>query len=248
MPVIALQGLRGGTETTSLAAALAWALSELDETVLALDFSPANQLRMHFNTPLTLPRGWMRALLDGADWRSGAMRYRAGLDYLPFGQLSDAERRLFTAQMFDGQTDPRLRFWPQALTALKRDYRWLLLDVPAEESEFTRQTTALADRVILVTVADANCHLRLQQRPRDDRTLFLLNQFIPVSQAQQDLHHVWLDARAPLIPQLIHRDEALAEAPLAKQPLGEYRRQSLCADEVATLASWLLIHLGEKPL
>lgn len=46
-----------------------------------------------------------------------------------------------------------------------------------------------------------------------------------------------------LLPVVIHRDEALAEALAVKQPLGEYRPESLAADEVLTLANWCLINL-----
>lgn len=42
MPVLALQGVRGGIGTTSVTAALAWALQQLDESVLVIDFSPDN--------------------------------------------------------------------------------------------------------------------------------------------------------------------------------------------------------------
>lgn len=45
MPVIALQGIRGGIGTTSITAALAWALQQLGESVLVIDLSPDNLLR-----------------------------------------------------------------------------------------------------------------------------------------------------------------------------------------------------------
>ncbi len=69
MPIVAIQGLHGGVGATSLTAAIAWALNALGESVLAIDFSPANQLGCYFNTPVDEPRGWMRAWRDGVDWR-----------------------------------------------------------------------------------------------------------------------------------------------------------------------------------
>lgn len=75
MPVLALQGLRGGMGTTSVTAALAWALQQLGESVLAIDFTPDNLLRLHFNTPFELARGWARAEQDGGAWQEGALRY-----------------------------------------------------------------------------------------------------------------------------------------------------------------------------
>ena len=92
MPVIALQGLRGGMGTTSVTAALAWALQQLGESVLAIDFAPDNLLRLHFNMPFGLARGWARAEQDGGDWQQGAMRYCEKLDFLPFGRLTATER------------------------------------------------------------------------------------------------------------------------------------------------------------
>ncbi len=88
MPVIALQGLRGGMGTTSVTAALAWALQQLGESVLAIDFTPDNLLRLHFNTPFELARGWARAEQDGGGWQEGALRYCENLDFLPFGRLN----------------------------------------------------------------------------------------------------------------------------------------------------------------
>lgn len=63
MAVIALQGLRGGVGTTSITAALAWGLQQLGESVLVIDMTPANLLRMHFNTDFAHSQGWARAEL-----------------------------------------------------------------------------------------------------------------------------------------------------------------------------------------
>ncbi|HAT0787820.1 TPA: cell division protein, partial [Salmonella enterica subsp. enterica serovar Typhimurium] len=49
MAILGLQGVRGGVGTTSLTAALAWALQILGENVLVIDASPDNLLRMSFN-------------------------------------------------------------------------------------------------------------------------------------------------------------------------------------------------------
>ncbi len=47
---------------------------------------------------------------------------------------------------------------------------------------------------------------------------------------------------APLLPgSESHRDEAMAEHGV-EQPLGEYRNDSLAAEEVLTLANWCLLH------
>ncbi|MFI8416126.1 cellulose biosynthesis protein BcsQ [Serratia sp. NPDC078593] len=240
MPVIALQGIRGGTGTTSITAALAWALQQLGESVLAIDFSPENLLRLHFNTPFTQARGWARAEQDGIDWREGAMRYGEKLDFLPFGQLNPSEREKYLSL-----AQPSAPPWKSKLEQLQQraQYRWILLDVPAGDDALTRQILDAADQVFLLLTPDVNCQVRLHQQPLPTGCRFLVNQYSAASQLQQDLHQLWLTTLNGLLPMIIHRDEAVAEAMAVKQPLGEYRPQSQAADEVLTLASWCLIHL-----
>lgn len=241
MPVIAFQGLRGGAGTTSLVAGLSWALHTLGESVIAIDMSPDNQLRMHFNTASEHPRGWLRTALDRQPWQQSALRYAPELDFIPFGQLGDDELMAFVSQPLAHQDG-----WATQLATLKQTYRWVLLDVPAGTTPWTRALLALADRTISVMVPDANCHIRLHQQRFTADNLFLLNQFFPVSRSQQDLHQLWLATLQNLIPLTIHRDEAVAEALLRKQPFNEYRPQSLAAEEMTTFASWALIHLTEQ--
>ncbi|MBJ2066295.1 cellulose biosynthesis protein BcsQ [Serratia odorifera] len=239
MPVIALQGIRGGIGATSITAALAWALQQLGEATLAIDASSDNLLRLHFNTPFALARGWARAELDGTDWRQGAMRYCEKLDFLPFGQLDATERQ----QQSQNLAIP----WAQRLEQLRHSarHRWILLDVPAIDNAQTRQALSAADRVFVLLTPDANCHARLHQQALPANGHFLINHYSSVSQLQQDLHQLWLQTLNGLLPMVIHRDEALAEAMAMKQPLGEYRPDSLAADEVLTLANWCLLHLQD---
>lgn len=242
MPVIALQGVRGGIGATSITAALAWALQELGEPVLAIDLSPDNLLRLHFNTPFDLNRGWARAQLEGDDWQQGAMRYCNMLDFLPFGHLTQLEQRELQQQ--NRETPQR---WPDFLARLRASghYRWILLDTPAGSDPLLEQQLAMADRVFVVLNPDANCHARLHQQPMPEGCHFLINNYVSTSSLQQDLHQLWLQTLVNLLPVMIHRDEALAEALAVKQPLGEYRSESLAADEVLTLANWCLLNLQE---
>ncbi|CBY29411.1 TPA: cellulose biosynthesis protein BcsQ [Yersinia enterocolitica] len=245
MPVLALQGIRGGIGTTSVIAALAWALQQLDESVLVIDFSPDNLLRLHFNMHFEQSRGWVRAEVDGEGWQQGAMRYTEKLDLLPFGQLTQAENEQLSASL---QQHPRQ--WQENLSRLlaNASYRWILLDIPAGDSAFTRQALALADQTLILIHADASCHIRLHQQNLPASCHFLLNQFSASSRLQQDLHQLWLQSLNSLLPIFIHRDEAMAEALAAKQPLGEYSAQSLAAEEMMTLANWCLINAAESGL
>ncbi|WP_410013152.1 cellulose biosynthesis protein BcsQ [Sodalis sp. C49] len=239
MPVIALRGIRGATGTTSVAAGLSWALAQLGENVLAIDFSPDNLLRLHFAMPFSAPRGWASAVQAGAGWQHGAMRYSQLLDFLPFGRLADG------TQALDSLTD-----WRENIAQLKSlsAYHWIVLDVPAGESALATQAVSLADGVFTLLQADAQCHVRLHQQSLPRHAHYVVNQFVPASALQQDLLLLWQQSLPNLLPVVLHRDEAMAESLAALQPVGAFMPHSKISQELTTLANWCLIHLrnGEQ--
>ncbi|EAW8145243.1 cellulose biosynthesis protein BcsQ [Salmonella enterica subsp. enterica] len=243
MAILGLQGVRGGVGTTSLTAALAWALQILGENVLVIDASPDNLLRMSFNVDFVHQGGWARSLLDGQDWRDAGLRYTSQLDLLPFGQLTAKERENPQAwQETLGEIG-------SAIQALKASgcYSWILLDLPYGASPLTRQLVNLCDHTLAIAQVDANCHIRLHQQALPAGAHILINDLRIGSQLQDDLYQVWLQSQRRLLPIVIHRDEAMAECMASKQPLGEYRSDSLAAEEVLTLANWCLLHdAGDK--
>lgn len=238
MPQIALQGVRGGVGTTSLCAGLGWALAALGERVLLIDGSPVSQLGMHFNLPAQQENGWMKALCEGGDWQHSALCYPHGPDLLPHGVLSHQHSLTITRQN-ESVAAPLL----QVLPDLQARYQWIIFDLPADSLPWHETLYQQLDGIICVIQPDANCHLRLSQRRFPARTRFVINQFNANSRLQQDLHQLWMASLAQLIPLLIHRDEALAEALMMKQPVGEYRPHALASEEIITLANWLLLNL-----
>ncbi|ELR4293017.1 cellulose biosynthesis protein BcsQ [Salmonella enterica] len=243
MAILGLQGVRGGVGTTSLTAALAWALQILGENVLVIDASPDNLLRMSFNVDFVHQGGWARSLLDGQDWRDAGLRYTSQLDLLPFGQLTAQERENPQAWQ---ETLGEIGSAIQALKASGR-YSWILLDLPYGALPLTRQLVSLCDHTLAIAQVDANCHIRLHQQALPAGAYILINDLRIGSQLQDDLYQVWLQSQRRLLPIVIHRDEAMAECIASKQPLGEYRSDSLAAEEVLTLANWCLLHdAGDK--
>ncbi|EBY8968712.1 cellulose biosynthesis protein BcsQ [Salmonella enterica subsp. enterica serovar Java] len=243
MAILGLQGVRGGVGTTSLTAALAWALQILGENVLVIDASPDNLLRMSFNVDFVHQGGWARSLLDGQDWRDAGLRYTSQLDLLPFGQLTAQE--LENPQAWQ-ETLGEIGSAIQALKASGR-YSWILLDLPYGASPLTGQLVSLCDHTLAIAQVDANCHIRLHQQALPAGAHILINDLRIGSQLQDDLYQVWLQSQRRLLPIVIHRDEAMAECMASKQPLGEYRSDSLAAEEVLTLANWCLLHdAGDK--
>lgn len=243
MAILGLQGVRGGVGTTSLTAALAWALQILGENVLVIDASPDNLLRMSFNVDFVHQGGWARSLLGGQDWRDAGLRYTSQLDLLPFGQLTAQERENPQAWQ---ETLGEIGSAIQALKASGR-YSWILLDLPYGASPLTGQLVSLCDHTLAIAQVDANCHIRLHQQALPAGAHILINDLRIGSQLQDDLYQVWLQSQRRLLPIVIHRDEAMAECMASKQPLGEYRSDSLAAEEVLTLANWCLLHdAGDK--
>lgn len=241
MTVIALQGIRGGVGVTSVVASLAWALRQLGDTVLAIDFSPDNLLRLHFNTPWADGRGWARAEADGTPWQQSALRYDTRMDFLPFGRMNAQEVAQWRARNL---ADPQR--WQASLDMLSSsgDYRWILLDVPAGQSPLHDALLARADLVICPLVPDVNCHTRLHQQALPAGARLLVNQLTVANQLQEDIYQLWLQSLPDLLPLAIHADAALAEAGAAKLPLGEYCPESLAAEEIMTLANWCLLHVA----
>lgn len=238
MAILGLQGIRGGVGTTSITAALGWSLHMLGEAVLLVDACPDNMLRLSYNVDFTHSAGWARSLLDGQDWRDAGQRYTSQLDLLPFGQLTagEAENAPLLHEVLSG-IGPIL----QTLKA-QSHYQWILVDLPHGQSPLSRLILEQCDRVLTIVRPDTNCHVRLHQQALPTGAHLLLNDLRIGSQLQDDLYQVWLQTQRRLLPTVIHRDEAMAECLAAKQPLGEYRMDSLAAEEIMTLANWCLLH------
>lgn len=236
MAILGLQGVRGGTGVTSITAALAWALQLLGETVLAIDASPDNMLRF-FSIPTSIIRTAGRGRCSTAG--TGATRVCAIRNISICCRLaSSAPHERENAD----QLQPALGAMAEAVQRLQSQYRWLLLDLPNGYSPLTRELLTLCDRTLVVVHPDANSHIRLHQQPLPANSDILINDLRVGSQLQEDLYQLWLESQPRILPVTIHRDEAMAECLAAKQPLGEYRQDSLAAEEVLTLANWCLIH------
>lgn len=242
MAVLGLQGIRGGVGTTSVTAALGWALQLLGDTVLVIDACPDNLLRLSFNVDFDLPQGWARAVLDGQDWRDAGLRYTSQLDVLPFGRLSAEEQE--NIHLLHNPLS-ELTSMLQTLKA-QRNYDWVLVDLPHGFAPLTRQFIEQCDQTLVVVKPDTNCHVRLHQQALPAGAYIVINDLRIGSQLQDDLYQVWLQSQRRLLSTVIHRDEAMVECLASKQPLGEYRPDSLAAEEILTLANWCLLHCADS--
>ena len=237
MTTLSLCGVRGGVGTSSLLAAVGYALESLGERVLLIDMCPENMLRLHFSLPSADTGGWARAMLDGDDWHSQAWSLKPALQVLPYGQLTGEESTQIERQLLK---DPLL--WARRQASLTRDYDWLLFDLPQRLPGHAAIGPCLLP--IHVAQADAACHVLLHQQT--NRVPLLINRFDPASQLQRDLLLIWRQAyAATILPLTVHADEAMCEALAFKQPVGQYAADSLAAQDALSLATWCLTRRGE---
>ncbi|MCE0723131.1 MULTISPECIES: cellulose biosynthesis protein BcsQ [Legionella] len=237
MPVIALQGIRGGIGVTSIAAGLGWALAQLKESVLVIDFTTDNLLRLHFNMPFEQAEGWARTYHDHGDWSESIHSYNKRLSYLPFGKITQTERINLENEL---QKDPD--FWKNNIDNLvtRNDYRWILLDLASDTTLLTQQVLDRADIVFLLLNPDINCHIRLHQQKNPEQCYFLMNHYSAAKLLQKDLYELWQRLLTHFLPIVLHSDEALAEALASKKPVGECHAHSLIAQDINALAKWCM--------
>lgn len=242
MAILGLQGIRGGVGTTSITAALAWSLQLLGESVLVIDACPDNMLRLSFNDDIDRESGWARAVLDGHDWRDAGLRYTAQIDVLPFGKLLPREQQNI------GALSDTLAAVVDIAQSIQRQghYQWILIDLPHGFYPWTPSLVDICDNTLTIVTLDANCHIRLHQQLLPANSHLLVNGLRMNSPLQEDLFQVWLQTQRRMLPVLVHADEAMAESLASKQPLGEYRHDSLAAEEMITLANWCLMHYASQ--
>lgn len=236
MTTLSLRGIRGGVGTSSLLAAVGFALESLGERVLMIDMCPENMLRLHFNLPVAESGGWARSMLDGEDWYGQAWSLSPTLQLLPYGQLTLEESMLIERQLGD---DPFI--WSRRQANLAAHYDWILFDVPQRLKGHA--TIGPCHFPIQIVQADAACHVLLLQ---PSTYPLLVNRFDPGSQLQRDLLLIWRKNHASrLLPLTVHADEALSESLAFKQPVGQYAPDSLAAQDALSLATWCLTRRGE---
>lgn len=239
MPVIALQGIRGGTGVTSVAAGLAWALQHLKESVLLIDLSADNLLRLHFGMSFEQAQGWARSHQDRQPWQDSIFSYNELVSVLPFGKITQVER-INLEDDIQNESD----FWKKNIEMIfaDRGHRWVLIDLPADNTLLTQQGLERADTIFILLNPDMNSHVRLHQQKIPEGSYFLMNQYSSTKPLQKDLSVLWQQLLTNFLPIVLHSDEAAAEAFAIKKPIGEYSLQSLVAKDIAELASWCLNH------
>ncbi|AWH88660.1 cellulose biosynthesis protein BcsQ [Limnobaculum parvum] len=237
MTILALQGIRGGCGVTAVCASLAWALAQTGQSVLVVDFSINNLLRLHFDHAWDNKEGWASALKSQQSL-SPIISYAPGIDYLPFGFSGKETHSLIDAGLFN-QKQHQPNKLPDFLDFLSlNDYQWIVIDCSSTLLSLNKLSNSLADINLVLLNPDVECHVLLKQNSFPVNNYFLINRFLPTSLIQQDVSHIWQQSLPELVPVILHRDEALAESLAVKKTVGEHQPGSLIAQDIHQLALW----------
>lgn len=253
MIVIAVISMKGGVGKTSatanIAAALALQLGK--DAVGVIDLDPQNSLHLHFGQSSAVTAGLSGHSVQGGDWRELNFHSEYGVDCIPYGEVTEQEREAFES-LLEAQPD----FISQRLLqAGYADKRVVLIDTPPGPSVYLRQATSCADIAIAVLLADGGSYATLPAmeawlaevaaaRP-DFRSLYLFNQVDGMNALGLDVIEVvrsHLGTR--VMKNVIHSDEAVAEALAFQQPVSAYAPHSQVTRDLEQVAKQLALSLA----
>lgn len=236
MRTITLQGLRGGVGTTSITAMLGDALHRQGQHVLLVDLNPADILRLFFNVSHQEPYGWAGALSRQQAWYEHAYRVAPYLDLLAYGR-----RGLDTSSTHSAVSEERAAaFWLESIPLLRHAYDWLIIDLPAASTHFSRLQQE-SDLDLCIASVDAACHVLLAQTTLRPECHIVPSLFDPSKTLANDILLEWrYEYARHMIPVPVHRDEAVHEALASKTTVNMLYPESMGASDARSLATWIM--------
>jgi cellulose synthase operon protein YhjQ len=251
MIVITVASPKGGVGKTSLTANMAASLTLRGRRVFAIDLDPQNALRLHLGMPPNEIAGASRATMEGQPWVDCLFRSGNGVNYLPFGELNDLDTQSF--EKFLDQQPDWLRSHLAELNLRADDI--VLIDTPPGPSTYLRQALTVANRVLVVLLADAASYATIPQMTRlvethcrhradfQDNHL-IVNQVDSSRQLARDVLNAMKLAYGNTILGTIHYDQAVSEALAYDQNIFEYAPHSLAAQDFNSCTDKLLSLIG----
>jgi len=237
MKIVGFQGIRGGTGTTSMVSMVADALYTNGQSVLMIDLSPSDMLKLHFNVPYLDQAGWAYASALVEPWHAHAYEIAQGLTLIPYGRkgVEDHYRELARSH------DPVSLSWLSQLRQVTPAPDWVLLDLP-HTLPVSDDWYPVLDLHLLVTSVDVACHTLLTQYLFQNKTRILANMQDPSRLLSNDLIVEWeMRFQDLLTPMMIQRDESVHEALALKTPVTKAFPGSKASLDAHSLASWLQI-------
>ncbi len=244
MKWIALQGLKGGVGTTTAVAHLGEACHRQGRSVLLLDLSPGNLLRIYLGMPWEVRRGLVPALTAGTPWYQAAYRSASGVQFIPFG----VESHPLAEQ---GYSRSVLRQWfrqirQEAAELQLQEDTLCIVDCPALGPGEDLLLQDLVELHLLVVNPDPGCFASLRQREPLPGAQVLINRLHAESPLECDLQDMMMASPAvQVLPVAVQQDSHVPESLAWKQTVFQAAPASQAAQDFALLASWMLSQLRE---
>lgn len=214
--VIAIVSPKGGVGKSTICAALAGALS-LKGPVIAIDLDPQNTLQYHLDVSSDVA-GTDDVGLTGGGWRSLLRDGAAGTRVLPYGLISEKERRAFEHCL---EEDSHWLARQLARMNLGAD-DVVILDTPPGRTRYLDQALDVADQILIVVTPDAASFMVLDHIDRlfEGRTnsfgrgkcSYIVNQFDVSRTFCQDMLEVLKHRFGTKLVGVVPFDHAISEA------------------------------------
>jgi len=231
MKIIAVVSMKGGVGKTSVTANLAAVLAEDAEanSIAVLNLDPQNSLHMHFGLGIALEEGVACQTDAEGDWSELAFPTPYNVINLPYGEVSEKQRKAFEACLgtYPDWIEKRIR-----QLGLPED-GILLIDTPPGPSLYLRQALACADVVVMVALADASSYAtipameswlsNMETHATLDNCVLVLNQLEPGNKLNTDIANALANSYGErMLPYGIPRDDEVSLAFAFQQPLSHY--------------------------
>lgn len=215
---------------------------------LLVDLDPQNSLRLHHQMPLADGSGLALQTLTGQAWAHCVFRGPFGVDCLPFGAISESDRREFERRL---DADPT--WLTRNLDALGLPANtYVIVDTPPGGSAYLSQALLAADIALCVLLPDAASFVTIpsmerwldeysRPRPGFAGGYYLLNRMNNARVLCRDVASALeRDLGSRLVPVEIHFDSAVEEALASQSPILKYAPESPATRDITALADWLL--------